>query len=80
MFVLLCSVLAIANIQGATAQPLDWSKVNEAMGRNGTVTDDVHRYSFPRTDLEVTLDGLAIKPALRSVAGWRSSPCRAARW
>src|SRR5207253_9620067 len=24
---------------------------------------DVHRYGFPRTDLQVTVDGIAIKPA-----------------
>ena len=69
MFALLCSFLAIASVESAAAQSIDWSKVNEAMGRNGTVTDDVHRYTFPRTDLEVTLDGVEIKPAL-ALGGW----------
>lgn len=33
------------------------------LGRPGVVAGDVHRYSFPRTDLHVTLDGIEIKPA-----------------
>jgi len=33
------------------------------------VTGDVHRYGFPRTDLSVSLDGVAIKPAL-ALGGW----------
>ena len=69
MGALLFSVLALASAESAIAQAIDWPKVNEAMGRNGTVTDDVHRYGFPRTDLEVTLDGVAIKPAL-ALGGW----------
>src|SRR4051812_30534715 len=69
IFVAVYSVLAFAYVQVANAQTIDWSKVNEAMGRNGTIADDVHRYAFPRTDLEVTLDGVAIKPAL-ALGGW----------
>ena len=30
---------------------------------------EVHRYGIPRTDLQVTLDGVAIKPAL-ALGGW----------
>src|SRR5215213_1258947 len=53
----------------ASAQAIDWDKVDTAFGRKGTVTGDVHRYSFPRTDLTVTLDGITIKPAL-ALGGW----------
>ena len=66
---LLGSALAVAYASAANAQAVDWTKVNEAMGRNATVTDDVHRYGFPRTDLDVTLDGVTIKPAL-ALGGW----------
>src|SRR5262249_19780003 len=49
---------------------VDWSKVDEAFGRKaGTVGGDVHRYGFPRTDLNVTLDGVTIKPSL-ALGGW----------
>jgi hypothetical protein len=69
VYLLLGSALAVAYASAANAQVTDWTKVNEAMGRNGTVTDDVHRYGFPRTDLDVTLDGVTIKPAL-ALGGW----------
>ena len=39
------------------------------MGRSAAVTQDVHRYGFPRTDLSVTLDGVTIKPSL-ALGGW----------
>ena len=40
------------------------------LGRKpAVVSDDVHRYGFPRTDLSVTLDGVTIKPAL-ALGGW----------
>ena len=53
----------------AHAQDVDWQKVDETLGRKPAVSDDVHRYSFPRTDLAVTLDGVPIKPAL-ALGGW----------
>lgn len=53
----------------ASAQAIDWQKVDAAFGRKPAVSDDVHRYGFPRTDLSVTLDGVAIKPAL-ALGGW----------
>jgi hypothetical protein len=56
------------------ASPLEaatnWSAVDQAMGRAGVVQPgDVHRYSFPRSDLAVTLDGVRIKPAL-ALGSW----------
>ena len=51
------------------AQEIDWQQVDAALGRKPAVSDDVHRYGFPRTDLSVTLDGVAIKPAL-ALGGW----------
>jgi hypothetical protein len=53
----------------ASAQTIDWDKVDAALGRKATVSGDVHRYGFPRTDLTVTLDGVTIKPAL-ALGGW----------
>jgi uncharacterized protein DUF1259 len=53
----------------ASAQQIDWKKVDEAIGRTAAVAADVHRYGFPRTDLHVTLDGVTIKPAL-ALGGW----------
>ncbi|MGY8676470.1 DUF1259 domain-containing protein [Bradyrhizobium sp. UFLA05-153] len=56
-------------ISSAHAQTIDWQKVDETLGRKPAISDDVHRYGFPRTDLAVTLDGVAIKPAL-ALGGW----------
>src|SRR4051812_36006286 len=53
----------------ASAQEVDWAKVDAALGRKAAVTADVHRYAFPRTDLAVTLDGVTVKPAL-ALGGW----------
>src|SRR3954467_2511443 len=63
------SVFAASFAGGAHAQAIDWQKVDDAFGRKAAVTDDVHRYGFPRTDLTVMLDGVTIKPAL-ALGGW----------
>src|SRR5436190_5024810 len=66
---LLASLLAASFTTAATAQEIDWTKVDDAFGRKPAVSGDVHRYGFPRTDLTVTLDGVTIKPAL-ALGGW----------
>jgi len=53
----------------AMSQEIDWRRVDETLGRKAAVSGDVHRYGFPRSDLSVTLDGVAIKPAL-ALGGW----------
>src|SRR5207253_607544 len=63
-----CALAALA-ASTAWAQEVDWKKVDEAFGRSGAVAGDVHRYGFPRTDLQVTLDGVTIKPAF-ALGGW----------
>src|SRR5215204_4993860 len=66
LFIALCGA-ALAS--AAHGQEIDWKKVDEAMGRNAAVSGDVHRYGFPRTDLQVTVDGVGIKPAF-ALGGW----------
>ena len=63
--------LIIALMLGGQAEgATNWQSVDQAMGRAGTVqSGDVHRYSFPRSDLAVTLDGVRIKPAL-ALGSW----------
>jgi hypothetical protein len=63
------SIFSEPFITSAHAQEVDWQKVDDAFGRKPAVSGDVHRYGFPRTDLNVTLDGVAIKPAL-ALGGW----------
>jgi hypothetical protein len=53
----------------AAADEIDWKKVDEVLGRTAAVSADVHRYGFARSDLQVTLDGVTIRPAL-ALGGW----------
>jgi hypothetical protein len=61
--------LALTISPAAKAQEIDWKKVDDAIGRSAAVGGDVHRYNFPRTDLNVTLDGVTIKPVF-ALGGW----------
>jgi hypothetical protein len=65
----LAFILALAFMGQSHADEIDWSKVDTALGKTAAVQGDVHRYGIPRTDLQVTLDGVAIKPAL-ALGGW----------
>jgi len=60
---------AVAFATVVQAQEINWDKVDAALGRKAAVGGDVHRYGFPRTDLNVTLDGVTIKPGL-ALGGW----------
>src|SRR5436190_7912467 len=60
---------AMASATTAGAQAIDWQKVDAALGRSAAVTGDVHRYGFPRTDLQVTVDGVTIRPSF-ALGGW----------
>jgi uncharacterized protein DUF1259 len=60
----------LSTIATADAQGIDWAKVDATLGRAPAgIAGDVHRYGFPRTDLQVTLDGVTIRPAL-ALGGW----------
>src|ERR1700759_3115679 len=63
------NVIAEAVISPAHAQEIDWANVDETLGRKAAVSGDVHRYGFPRSDLSVTLDGVAIKTGF-ALGGW----------
>jgi hypothetical protein len=61
--------LTLAITAQAHAAEIDWTKVDAALGKTASVQGEVHRYGIPRSDLQVTLDGVAIKPAL-ALGGW----------
>jgi len=65
--IVICTAMAVAGT--AQAQGVDWQKVDAALGRSAAVGGDVHRYGFPRSDLQVTLDGVTIRPGL-ALGGW----------
>ena len=62
-------LLTLSFAAQAHAAEIDWAKVDTALGKTASVQGEVHRYGIPRTDLHVTLDGVAIKPAL-ALGGW----------
>jgi hypothetical protein len=64
---LLISILALS--VAVFAQRLDTAKIDQALGRPGQKIGDVYRVAFPRTDLHVSVNGLAIKPGL-ALGSW----------
>src|SRR6202521_4493168 len=63
-----CGILLSA-AAAADAQNIDWGKIDATFGRTAAVAGEIHRYGFPRTDLQVTLDGVTIRPAF-ALGGW----------
>jgi len=62
---------ACASSQGSQTQSssssstIDWDQVGQAVGKQGTLMKgDVYRIDLPRSDLNVTSQGVQIKPAL----------------
>ena len=53
----------------AHAQGLITATIDQALGRSGQKTGDIYRVSFPRTDLHVSVHGVAIKPGL-ALGSW----------
>jgi Domain of Unknown Function (DUF1259) len=60
--------LAQQPVQGST--PLEWKAVEQAIGKPGnSQPGNVFRFSFPRGDLKVMVDGIQIKPTL-ALGSW----------
>lgn len=67
---LIAGAALAAGLAAPAHAEIDWTKVDQAIGRPGAVQPDgVHRYGLPRTDLHVTLDRVVLKPAL-ALGGW----------
>jgi len=63
-------IAAVTFASPAFAAGPDWSQVGKALGKDGTAQPDgVYRVGLPRTDLKVSLDGVALKPGL-ALGGW----------
>src|ERR1700675_1246814 len=66
-FLILTSILVLPI--AVSAQGLDTTKIDQALGRPGQKMGDVYKIGFPRTDLHVSVQGLAIKPGL-ALGSW----------
>ena len=66
-----CFVLAcvLSSSMAASPQEINSSSVDQILGRPGQKTGDVYRWAFPRTDLHVSVHGLAIRPGL-ALGSW----------
>jgi biotin operon repressor len=63
-------LLSLAMCAPASAADIDWSKVDQAMGKKGSdQPGGLRKYGLPRSDLKVTVDEVAIKPAL-ALGSW----------
>jgi len=53
------------NMSAPSAGAIDWKPVDQAMGKPGThLPGNVYKFSFPRSDLQVTLGGVVLKAGL----------------
>ena len=67
---LAATALAVAGPAAARAADADWTPVATALGKSGAeMPGGVYRVGLPRTDLQVTLDGVQIKPTL-ALGSW----------
>jgi hypothetical protein len=66
----LIGVLATAVLPGWAWAASDWAAVGKALGRPGAVqAGGIYKVGLPRSDLKVTVDGVALKPAL-ALGSW----------
>jgi Domain of Unknown Function (DUF1259) len=64
----LAATVALAT-PGFAAEP-DWNQVAQALGKSGAMwAGGVYRVGFPRTDLNVSLDGVALRTGF-AFGGW----------
>jgi hypothetical protein len=67
---LIAAISGVILVSGASAAEIDWSKVDQAIGKPGiNLPGGVHKFGLPRSDLKVTVDGVAIKPTL-ALGSW----------
>ena len=70
----IASVIAMVTMMAfaapAAAAEIDWAKVEQAIGKKGAAQPGgIYKFGLPRSDLKVTVDGVAVKPAL-ALGSW----------
>jgi hypothetical protein len=69
-FVLGLAATRVASAQTASPPASDWSAVEQALGRKGASNPgDVIKFSFPRSDMSVSVAGVQLKPAF-ALGSW----------
>src|SRR5437870_2937862 len=59
LFILLCFLLSFSALS-----PIDSTAVNNVFGKKGTVTGNVYKISYPRSDLKVKIGDFNVAPGL----------------
>lgn len=79
VLVVIIGAAALVAARQTSSVPLDTKGIDQAFGIPGQLQGDVYRVGLPRTDLSVTVHGIAIKPglALGSWAAFRRAGTRA---
>ena len=63
-------VCLLTTAASAHAAEIDWSKVDQALGKPGSILPGgVHKWGLPRTDLKITVDGVQLKPTF-ALGSW----------
>jgi hypothetical protein len=63
-------VVALALSATGLAADLDWTRVDQAIGKKGSdLPGGVHKFGLPRSDLNVFVDGVSIKPTF-ALGSW----------
>lgn len=68
--VLLLAMALAAGVAAPARADIDWNRLEQIFARPASEqAGGVHRFSCPHMDLNVTFDGVAIRPAWRSRTG-----------
>jgi hypothetical protein len=66
----ICAASALSTATLGAQATADWTATDRALGRAGAdQPGSVHKFSFPRSDLQVALGGVTLKPAL-ALGSW----------
>jgi uncharacterized protein DUF1259 len=66
---LLIAAVACVPCSYLAGQPADWGNVQEILGRKGTVSGNILKETFPRTDLHVKIGDVPVEPGL-ALTSW----------
>ncbi|MBV9087432.1 MAG: DUF1259 domain-containing protein [Acidobacteriaceae bacterium] len=70
LFVFVALLISLCTSSPAQQGPADWKGVEDALGRKGSMQPgDVYRFSMPRSDLNVSVQGIPIKAGL-ALGSW----------
>jgi hypothetical protein len=61
--------LSLTFQQARTQNPVDWKAIDRVLGRSGTLQGEIYRVGFPRSDLDVRVGAVKVRPSL-ALGSW----------